>query len=78
VADLRSPGQLSNAEFPGLVRFDGAQFTGGEVDFGGAQFTGGEVDFAKAKSWSHPPLFDWKGTPPVGVKLPAGIGGEAQ
>jgi hypothetical protein len=35
-------------------------------------FTGGEVCFAAAKTWSHPPLFDWTGERPAGVTLPPG------
>ena len=34
------------------------------------QFSGGAVDFSDAADWSHPPEFDWEGTPPPGVKLP--------
>ena len=64
----------------GTVRFDGAEFSGGEVSFGLAGFYGGTVDFSNANALkcSHPPTFDWKGPPPAGVKLSAGIGGESQ
>jgi hypothetical protein len=65
----------------GVVRFDGAVFSGGEVYFGAefsgggvsfsqAKFSGGTVSFDQAGDWSHPPTFDWVGTPPPGVKLP--------
>ncbi len=67
----------------GLVMFNGAVFSGGKVDFEWAQFcgalvtfpatfSGGTVDFSRALDWSHPPRFDWKGTPPVGVMVPKG------
>jgi len=62
----------------GTVGFARAQFTGGTVSFRATVFSGGEVDFSNARDWSHPPRFDWEGTPPLGVKLPAGIGGESQ
>lgn len=61
------------AEFSdGTVSFKGAKFSGGEVDFKGAKFSGGEVDFTEARTWSHPPLFDWNDKPPAGVMLPTG------
>jgi hypothetical protein len=28
----------------------------------------GHVDFSLAADWSHPPIFDWKGTPPPGSR----------
>jgi hypothetical protein len=58
--------------------FSSTRFSGGLVDFSFAQFSGGTVDFSRVDEWSHPPSFDWEGTPPAGVKLPASIGGEAQ
>jgi len=70
----------------GQVRFDDAQFTGGTADFREARFrgsdvrfdratfTGGHVDFSQAADWSHPPGFDWTGTPPATIKLPAATG----
>ena len=48
----------------GRVSFFHAGFSGGTVDFGAAEFSGGEVDFSSAADWSHPPEFDWEGTPP--------------
>ena len=62
------------AEFPvgGTVSFDYAGFSGGTVSFDRAAFSGAEVDFSNARDWSHPPRFNWEGTPPAGVKLPAG------
>jgi hypothetical protein len=75
----------------GTVSFDGAQFspggdvsfrytqfTGATVNFNWVRFVGGTVDFSLVDAWSHPPSFNWQGTPPAGVKLPEGIGGEAQ
>jgi uncharacterized protein YjbI with pentapeptide repeats len=51
------------------VVFYGAQFSRDEaVDFRLAHFSGGKVDFTDA-TWSFPPQFPWKGTPPRGVKL---------
>jgi hypothetical protein len=59
----------------GLVTFAGAVFSGGNVSFGYAQFcgadvlfsatgfSGGTVDLSGAANWSHPPRFDWMGTP---------------
>jgi uncharacterized protein YjbI with pentapeptide repeats len=58
----------------GVVDFNGAEFSGGKLDFRGARFTGGEVDFSEASDWSHPPVFPWTGTPPLGVKLPENTG----
>jgi uncharacterized protein YjbI with pentapeptide repeats len=67
------------AEFSGgEVSFGGAKFSGGEVSFGGAKFSGGEVDFRDPREWSQPPIFDWKGAPPTGVKLPADVGRQSQ
>jgi hypothetical protein len=60
------------------VSFSGARFSDGEVDFRGTSFSGGQVDFAGATDWPHPPRFDWEGTPPAGLTLPASLGGEAQ
>ena len=54
----------------GTVDFWYAQFSGGMVGFERAEFSGGTVDFSHVVDWSHPPKFDWKGTPPSGVKLP--------
>ena len=53
----------------GTVDF-AAGFFGGSVSFRRAGFGGGAVDFSDAADWSHPPEFDWEGTPPPGVKLP--------
>ena len=64
-----------SAEFSGgEVSFDLAQFSGGEVNFYDAEFSGGTVDFSLATDWSHPPKFDWEGTPPSGIKLPTADG----
>jgi hypothetical protein len=66
----------------GIVRFAGAVFSGGQVSFasaiwsgaeasfGHAHFSGGQVTFSIATDWSHPPQFDFTGTPPLGVTLP--------
>jgi uncharacterized protein YjbI with pentapeptide repeats len=54
----------------GAVFFVDAEFRGGEISFGGGEFTGGTVDFHSVRDWSHPPTFDWDGTPPPGVLLP--------
>jgi uncharacterized protein YjbI with pentapeptide repeats len=54
----------------GEIGFNKAHFTGTVVNFKEAKFTGGKVNFSHAADWSHPPEFDWKGTPPAGVKLP--------
>jgi uncharacterized protein YjbI with pentapeptide repeats len=60
------------AEFRGgRLNFERAEFTGGRVSFGAARFNGGEVDFSDVTNWSHAPEFDWQGTPPPMVKLPA-------
>ena len=80
-AQFFSGGAVSfgDVQFSGAtVSFDDARFSGGEVNFGGAQFSGAEVDFSNARDWSHPPRFDWEGTPPAGVKLPTGSGSESQ
>src|SRR5487761_1264277 len=62
---------FSSAEFSGgNVGFTGAKFTGGTVSFSGAEFSGSAVDFSGAADWSHPPKFDWEGTPPLGINLP--------
>jgi hypothetical protein len=53
----------------GKVTFEYAQFRGTEVFFP-AKFSGGTVDFSRVANWSRPPHFDWKGTPPAGVKVP--------
>ena len=37
--------------------------------FDGAEFSGGEVNFSGAMDWSHPPIFGWDGKPPTGVVL---------
>jgi uncharacterized protein YjbI with pentapeptide repeats len=55
----------------GTVYLGYAEFSGGEVSFGHAEFSGGMVDFSNVGDWSHPPTFDWDGTPPLGVMLPA-------
>ncbi len=68
-----SAGQLrfDQAEFTGgTVGFAGARFAGTDVRFEGAVFAGGTADFGQAADWSHPPAFDWAGTPPPGVILP--------
>ena len=62
----------------GKVSFPDAKFSGSEVSFTGAKFSGSTVDFSNPADWAHPPEFDWKGTPPAGVKLPAAIGGQSQ
>ena len=80
-AQFTTGGQVrfDSAQFTGgQVRFESAQFTGGMVSFVDAKFRGGTVNFSRVAGWSHPPLFDWKGTPPAGVRLPEGIGGESQ
>lgn len=62
---------FGDAEFSGgCVRFPGAKFSGGMVRFVGTKFSGGEVDFSGVADWSHPPAFDFPGSPPPGVKLP--------
>src|SRR5487761_1079335 len=62
---------FSSAEFSGgIIGFTGAKFTGGTVSFSGAEFSGSAVDFSAAADWSHPPKFDWEGTPPLGINLP--------
>jgi uncharacterized protein YjbI with pentapeptide repeats len=72
-------GGFIEAQFSGgMVLFGSAEFSGGDVHFDGAQFSGGEVDFSLAFGWSHPPTFDWQGTPPAGVKLPAAIADVSQ
>jgi Pentapeptide repeats (9 copies) len=58
----------------GEVRFDYTRFSGGSVSFGDTRFSGGTVSFAGARTWSHPPAFDWDGKPPFGVTLPPGAG----
>ena len=55
----------------GTVYFNGAVFSGAMVDFDHAAFVGGTVDFHGASEWSQPPKFNWRGTPPTGVVLPA-------
>jgi hypothetical protein len=69
-----SGGRVSfGAQFSGgEVSFREAKFSGGRVYFFGARFSGGTVDFSGVADWSRPPEFNWKGTPPSGVKLPAG------
>ena len=63
---------FDDAQFSqGQVGFHGAQFSGGKVGFARAKFSGGLVDLRHASDWSHPPRFDWEGTPPEGLKLPA-------
>jgi uncharacterized protein YjbI with pentapeptide repeats len=62
----------------GEVGFDHAVFSGGAVDFAGGRFSGGSVDFSSAADWSHPPKFDWEGTPPSGLKLSASGADESQ
>jgi uncharacterized protein YjbI with pentapeptide repeats/uncharacterized membrane-anchored protein YhcB (DUF1043 family) len=52
------------------VQFTTADFSDGMVSFANATFSDGTVDFSSAGDWSHPPEFDWEGTPPPGVKLP--------
>lgn len=72
-------GNFVGAQFSGsLVTFDQAQFSGGLVRFGYAEFSGGKADFSSAADWSHPPRFNWHGTPPAGIKLPAAEGSESQ
>jgi hypothetical protein len=56
--------------FGGTVSFLVAKFVGGEVDFRDAWFSGGTIDFARARRWSHPPMFSWITSPPAGVALP--------
>jgi hypothetical protein len=61
---------FSFAKFSGgTVDFSFAKFSGGWVDFAEAEFSGSRVNFSSAV-WTHPPKFDWDGTPPAGVKLP--------
>jgi len=54
----------------GWVGFADAEFVGATVSFDGARFSGGQVDFARVRRWSHPPMFSQDGKPPVGVVLP--------
>ncbi len=69
---------FDEAEFSGgTVSFDNAKFSGGTVRFDNAKFSGGTVDFSGVADWSHPPTFDWEGTPPTGVKLPAAFVGDS-
>ena len=64
---------FTGAAFSGAeVFFGGAAFSGAEVDFGRAAFSGGSIDLEDSRDWSHPPVFDWDGTPPAGVTLPTG------
>ncbi len=68
---------FDEAEFSdGTMSFEHAEFSGGTVSFEHAKFSGAEVDFSDADDWSHRPKFDWQGTPPAGVKLPATRGGD--
>ena len=62
----------------GTVEFPRARFSGAAVDFYRPMFTAGVIDFSDPADWSHPPKFDWEGTPPAGVRLPAGTGAEGQ
>ena len=62
---------FAGADSPNRETFYGAYFDGGRVDFTGAKFSGADVDFSQLTTWTHPPEFDWDGTPPAGVKLPA-------
>jgi hypothetical protein len=52
------------------VQFTTADFSDGRVSFANSTFSDGTVDFSSAGDWSHPPEFDWEGTPPPGAKLP--------
>jgi hypothetical protein len=68
----------------GQVYFGRAVFSGSKVDFGLAAFSGsllrfshaifvsGEIDFCPTLGWSVPPTFDFGGSPPPWVSLPAG------
>ena len=55
----------------GMVNFSNALFSGGTVNFSDALFSGGTVNFRDPRGWSPPPVFNWEGTPPAGVMLPA-------
>ncbi len=52
-APTTAPWHGLNLDFTGVIfdggNFNGAQFTGGQVNFTSAQFTGGEVDFRNAE-----------------------------
>jgi hypothetical protein len=64
-----------NLDFTGVVLDSGdpsrARFSGGIVRFNGAVFSGGTADFRDPDRWSQSPVLDWEGTPPAGVLLPA-------
>jgi hypothetical protein len=63
---------FDQAVFSGAkVSFDQAIFAGGIVDFRGAKLSGATADFSDVADWSRPPMFEWDGTPPPGVHLPA-------
>ena len=67
---------FNGAVFSGsMVSFSGTRFSGSTVSFSHARFSGSTVSFSEAFDWSHPPQFDWNGTPPPGVLLPAQSGG---
>jgi len=75
-----SGGEVSfwDAKFSGgTISFTGGMFVGGAIGFDYAVFSGAEVDFSNNVSWSHPPKFNWEGTPPAGVKLPEATGGQS-
>ena len=62
----------------GWISFNYASFSGGMVSFSSAVFSGGTLDFARARQWSHPPMFSWGGKPPAGVVLPVQPSGETR
>jgi uncharacterized protein YjbI with pentapeptide repeats len=65
------PGFTGLARFSGAdVRFTNAEFSGSELKFVGVTTTGGTVDFSQPRDWSHPPAFDFRGTPPAEIRLP--------
>jgi hypothetical protein len=41
-------------------------------------FSGCRIDFSRVDDWGHPPEFDWEGTPPAGVTMPAATGDDSQ
>ena len=63
-------GNFTFANFSRSAVSFGTDFSGGTVSFDGARFSGGEVDLSGVGDWSCPPTLPWTGTPPPGVKLP--------
>lgn len=61
---------LSGAVFSGSKVNFNATYSGGKVSFDGAQFTGGEVDLSSPAVYDTSPVFDSWTTPPAGLRLP--------